>query len=128
MKRSMMQVYVTGSDKAVPLYQKAFDATLVAAYPNDDGTYYHAELDVYGQILAVAEGSYSGSFAKEERQTGNTMQFCLHFGPGEGDKVTKAVAVLGEGGRVLTPLGPCEFSSCMVDFIDPFGVRWCLFE
>ncbi len=42
----------------------------------------HAELNVYGQILAVAED----------------------------------------------PLGPCPFSKLMVDIIDKYGVRWCIFE
>jgi hypothetical protein len=49
MKRSMMQVYIVGSDKAVPLYLKAFDAKLMCSYPNEDGTFAHAELDIYGQ-------------------------------------------------------------------------------
>ncbi len=49
MQRSMMQIYVNESDNAVELYQKAFDAELVASYINSDGTYMHAELKVYGQ-------------------------------------------------------------------------------
>lgn len=139
MKRSMMQVYVQGSDKAVPLYQKAFDANLVCAYPNEDGTFAHSELDIYGQILAVSESSwgleltgknpYSVSFAPNaERNPGNTMQFCLHFGEGNADKVHQGFEVLKEGSLVLYPLGPVNYSPCMVDFVDQFGVRWCLFE
>lgn len=140
MQRSMMQVYVHGSDKAVALYQKAFDAEIMCAYPSDDGTYYHAELDVYGQILAVAESSYGFdcpeagskylvSFAPgSERNPGNTMQFCLHFGEGNADKVQKGYEVLKEGGLILYPLGPVNYSPCMADIVDRFGVRWCLFE
>ena len=70
MHRSMMQTYVKGSDKAIALYQKAFDAKLVASYPHADGTFMHAELNVYGQILAVSE-----ALKDEERITGTTMQF-----------------------------------------------------
>ncbi|MEL7647376.1 MAG: hypothetical protein AAGU76_04750 [Sedimentibacter sp.] len=55
MKRSMMQAYVTKSNEAVALYQKAFDATLKSSYPNSDGTFYHSELDIEGEVLAVAE-------------------------------------------------------------------------
>ncbi len=127
MKRSMMQVYAKGSDKALTLYQKAFGAKLVSSYPNEDGTYGHAELDVYGQILAIAESSYGGNFAQEARVTGNTMQFCLHFGEGQETLVTKAYEGLKEGATILYPLGPCEYSPLMVDLIDAFGVRWCLF-
>ncbi|MHB8063266.1 MAG: VOC family protein [Ruminiclostridium sp.] len=83
MLRSMMQVYVKGSAEAVQLYQKAFDATLVSEYKNDDGSYMHAEIDVFGQILALSE-------SREEKSiTGNTMQFCLHFGEANKEFVEK---------------------------------------
>ena len=41
--------------------------------------------------------------------------------------VEKAYEALKEGARILFPLGPCDFSSCLVDLIDRFGVRWCIF-
>ena len=127
MKRSMLGAYVVGSDRAVALYQKAFDAKLGDVYPNPDGTYYHAELDVYGQILAVAEVGvmpYDGGGA---RVTGNTMQFCLHFEASEEPLVRRAYEVLTEGAEVRFPLGPCDYSPLMFDLVDRFGVRWCLF-
>lgn len=140
MLRSMMQVYVKDSGKAVGLYQKAFGAELVSAYPNDRGGYCHAELNVYGQILAVAEAGdgpelpngqleYAASFRSgAERNPGNTMQFCLHFGKGGADRVRQGYEALKEGSLLLYPLGPVNYSPCMVDFVDQFGVRWCLFE
>ena len=127
MLRTLMQVYVKGSIEAVELYKKAFNSSVISEYKNEDGSYYHSELDVYGQVLAVSEARYSGAFANEDRVTGNTMQFCLHFGEEEIENVKKAYEVLKDGSKTLFPLGPCEFSSCMVDFIDKFGVRWCLF-
>jgi PhnB protein len=123
----MMQTYVKGSDKAVELYQKAFNAKLVSSYPNSDGTFYHAELDVYGQILAVSELSTMKDDKEEAVNTGNTMQFCLHFGEGEEDKVQRAFEVLKDGAEILYPLSPCDYSTLMADFIDKFGIRWCLF-
>lgn len=122
MHRSMMQVYVKGSDRAAELYRRAFGAELVVSYPHEDGTYMHAELDVYGQILAVSE-----ALSGEIRVTGTTMQFCLHFGAGQEARVRQAYDALRDGAEVLYPLGPCEYSSLMVDLIDPFGVRWCIF-
>jgi len=121
MLRSMMQVYINGSSEAVKLYQSAFDANLVSEYKNDDGSYLHAELNVYGQILALSESE------EDEKISGNTMQFCLHFGESEKEKVEKAYEILKEGAQILFPLGPSFYSSCMADFIDKFGVRWCLF-
>lgn len=122
MKRSMMQVYVQGSLDAVALYQKAFDAALLEEVKNADGSgYYHSELDVYGQVLAVAEQTEAVGV------TGNTMQFCLHFAPEEAALVDKAYDALRQDAEILTPLGPCDFSPLMTDLIDKYGVRWCLF-
>lgn len=122
MHRSMMQIYVRGSDKAVELYQKAFDAKLVASYPHSDGTFMHAELNVYGQILAVSE-----ALEDEEQITGTTMQFCLHFGKGKEELVLRAYNVLKDGAKILYPLSSCDYSELMVDLIDIYGVRWCIF-
>jgi PhnB protein len=117
----MMQVYVRGSAEAVQSYQKAFGATLMSEYKNDDGNYLHAELNVFGQVLAVSE------LQEDMAVTGNTMQFCLHFGEADKEWVEKAFRVLEAGARIVCPLGPCPFSPCMVCFIDRFGVNWCLF-
>lgn len=123
MLRSMMQIYVRGSDKAVELYKKAFDSELVASYPHEDGTFMHAELNIYGQILAVSE-----ALKDEESITGTTMQFCLHFGEGKEELVLKAYHALKDGAKILYPLSPCDYSELMVDLIDRYGVRWCIFE
>ena len=56
MIRSMMQTYVTGSAEAVALYQKAFDAPLISEYKHEDGSYYHSELVVYGQVWRCRSG------------------------------------------------------------------------
>ena len=126
MIRSIMQAYVTRSDEAVALYQKAFDATLISSYLNNDGTYFHSELDIQGEILAVAERN-SEYAINAETTTGNIMQFCLHYGEGNEDKVRKAYELLKTDAKILIPLAPCEFSPLMADFIDKYGIRWCLF-
>ena len=122
MKRIMMQVYVRGSAEAIETYQRAFGATLGdhARYP--DGTFYHSELAVGGAVLAVAELPKN-----DTGMTGDIMQFCLHFNPTEEAELRKAYDVLVEGANILSPLGPVDFSPCMADLIDRFGVRWCLF-
>jgi PhnB protein len=142
MKRSFMQIYVDGSGEAVELYKKAFNAELKWSVPSEegDGTYYHAELDIYGQTLAIAEAKYMLKFqespsedavkffSQTQRIPGNTMQICLHFGEGGADKVKQGFEILKEGSLLISGPGPCNFTPCMVDFIDKFGIRWCLFE
>lgn len=118
-----MQIYAKESGKAVELYLRAFNATLGYNIKSSQDTFYHAELDVCGHTLAVAE-AFDGV---DKRITGNTMQFCFHYGEGNEDSVKQAYELLKEGGEILFPLGPCEFSSLMTDLVDKFGVRWCLF-
>ena len=123
----MMQAYVTKSDEAVALYQKAFNARLISSYPNEDGTFYHAELDIDGEILAVAERNSTYAIAGENDITGNIMQFCLHYGEGNEAKVKNAYEVLKIDAKILMPLAPTEYSLLMTDLIDKYGIRWCIF-
>lgn len=62
-----------------------------------------------------------------ETDTGNVMQFCLHYGEENESLVRKAYEILKMDANILMPLAPCEFSPLMTDLIDKFGVRWCLF-
>ncbi len=120
MLRSMLQTYVKDSVSAVAFYQRAFDAKLLCAFPHEDGTYLHCELDVWGQVLAVSE-------LQGDANPGNTMQFCLHLGEGHEETVKAAYAVLREGAAVDFEIGPCDFSPCMFSLVDRYQVRWCVF-
>jgi PhnB protein len=115
-----MQIYVKNSLEAAEFYQRAFDAELRYNVKNSDGNYFHAELDLYGQILAIAENN--------ERTNGDRMQFCLHFQKEEKENVTKAYEVLRNGAiKIEAPLGPCIFSPHMASLVDKYGVYWCIF-
>jgi PhnB protein len=122
MLRSMMQVVVRRSDLAAALYQKAFNAKMTAAYPQDDGTFMHAELDVYGQILSLSELPEG-----EAADPGSTMMFCLDFGKGREALVQQAYDALQAGAEVRAPLGPNDYSPFHFCLIDRFGVNWCVF-
>ncbi len=115
-----MQVYVKGSEEAVNTYRDAFDAEVLCVYPQESGGYMHAELNAFGQILAVSE-------LTEQAVIGNTMQFCFHLGEGGEGQVKKAYDRLKAGAAIDTPIGPCSYSPCMFSLTDKFGVFWCLF-
>ncbi len=121
MNRSMMQVYVKDSDKALEFYRDVFDAKVMCSYPNADGTLMHAELDVFGQIVALSE------LNEENAVVGNTMMFCLDFGEGQEAIVKKIYTSIKDGAQMIYPLGKCDYSPLMADLIDKFGVRWCIF-
>ncbi|MCL2099488.1 MAG: VOC family protein [Oscillospiraceae bacterium] len=125
MYRSMMQVYVKGSEQALEFYQHAFDAKIICDHRHENGTVAHAELDIYGQVFAICE-------AREDNiSTGNVMQFCLNFGEGTENIVRKAYDILKADCMELTaPItkpGECPWSPCLFGVIDKFGVNWCVF-
>ena len=121
MYRSALQIFVKESGKALEFYKKAFDAKEICSYPNSDGTLMHSEIDVYGQIMMISE------LTEQNTVTGNTMMFCLHFGEGKETIVQKIYNVLKNEAKIISPLGPCDYSPLETDLIDKFGVRWCVF-
>ena len=121
LSRSMMHVNVRRSDLAATLYQKAFNAEFVARYANDDGTFMHAELDIYGQIVSLME------LPSEKVIPGNTMMFGLHFKKGQEALVQQAYDALKDGAEIQEPIGPCDYSPLQFVLVDRFGVNWCIF-
>jgi len=140
--QTMVSIYVNGIEEAILLYQKAFDAELGYTMPSEeeDCKYYHAELNIYGLNLALAEAKYvlgfynspteegTNVFSQTERIAGNTMQIYLQYDKGDGDKIRHAYQVLRDGSVALVDIGAALGSPCMVDFIDKFGIRWALIE
>jgi len=121
MKRVLMQGYIKNTEEAVPLYLDAFGAKLGNNVKNAKGGYYHCEIIIDGYVLAISEVN------ETIRQTGNVMQFCLHFDNDEEQRIKKAYQVLKTGAEINYELGECDYSKLMTDFTDRFGVRWCLF-
>lgn len=118
--RINLQAYLKGSIEAVELYQKAFGATLGYNVQNPDSTYMHAEIILNGQhIISISE-------SEDWAISGKNMQFCITFGSENEEALKKAYEILKEDGQILYPLGPCDWSQCMADVIDKFGVRWYL--
>jgi len=127
MFRSILQIYVKGSDEAFEFYKKAFNARIGFQDVDENGTVIHRELDVCGQAIAVGEANNITQSGGNRRITGNTMQFCLQFGEGKEDKVRKAYEILVDSSEIITPFGELFFSPCGVELIDKYGVWWCLF-
>ncbi len=127
MFRSILQIYVKGSDEAFEFYKKAFDAKVGIQDTDENGMVIHRELDLCGQAIAVGEALDSTRAGGDRSITGNTMQFCIQFEKGQEDKVRNAYEILLDGSEIITPFGELFFSPCGVELIDKYGVWWCLF-
>jgi len=117
----MIQVFVKNSGRALLFYLRAFNVKSPHGNIDENGTIDHAEIDVYGQTLAVSE------CYEDEPAAGNTMQFCLHFGGGNEATVRRIYDVLSENAIINDPIGPVDWSPLMFALTDQFGVNWCIF-
>lgn len=114
----MIQLYVDNAEEAIALYTKAFDAELKYIECTPEKTVLHSEIEAYGQKIAIAT-------AGDISVTGTVFQIDVKMKKEE--DVRRAYEILKEDSKVNVPIGPCFFSPCMVDFVDKFKVRWCLF-
>ncbi|WP_310603364.1 VOC family protein [Anaerosporobacter sp.] len=127
MLRTLLQIYVKGSDEAFEFYKTAFGAEIGFQDVDENGVVIHRELNVEGQAIAIGEAEDTTRAGGEKRITGNTMQFCIQFGEGQEDKVRKAYETMLEGSEIITAFGELSFCPCGVELIDKYGVWWCLF-
>ena len=112
-------IYVKNSPKAVELYKKAFGLELGYHVLNNDGTYFHSELNKNGEpFCSVVE-------AKEETYTDkNPIELGVEFE--SKDELLKAFEALSDGGKVKMEICELPWSPCAAIVIDMFAVRWFL--
>lgn len=115
----MIQLYLKNATEAIELYTKAFDAKLEHIDYTPEKKVLHSELIAYGQKIAIGDSS-------DEIVTGTVFQIDVRMKNEE--EVKKAYEILNEGSRTNVAIGPTFWSPCMVDFVDKYGVRWCLFS
>lgn len=123
MRRILLQIYTQNQAESFEFYRDAFGAEIGYCEKADDGTIIHAELNLCGQNIAVGKLNNQN----EKAISGNTMQFCLQFEPGEEHIIERAYDKMKVDGKVVEPLGPCFFSPLMTNIIDKYGVNWCLY-
>ena len=111
-------LYVKGSREAAALYQEAFGAELGYHVLNEDGTFFHSELNVKGEpFCSVVE-------AKEPAAGYNPVELGYTFDTREA--LERAFDLRTEGGRVDLPLCELPWSPWASEVTDRFGVRWFL--
>ena len=111
-------LYVNNSIEAVKIYQDAFGLTLGYHVLNDDGTFFHSELDKDGKpMLSVVQ-----SFAPAG--TNNPVQLGVTFD--DKKELLHAFELLKKAGAVTMDLCELPWSPCAAEVVDKFGIRWYL--
>lgn len=117
--------------EALALYARAFNAEITVlmhyrdARPEDmqvDGLSDHAKGRVYHAEMLIAGQRFMFSDSLNEVPRGQNISMVVLFETP--DAVKSAMAVLAEGGTVLTPLQTTTYSGAFVSLVDRFGMRW----
>ncbi|WP_379138809.1 VOC family protein [Paenibacillus sp. sgz500958] len=117
------QLYLNGACcEALELYQVAFNTVTdsIMFDPQQEPEKYviHAEMHILGTRIMLSD--FGGT---RESSADATMEIVAIF---ENDEVLRrAYQILLKESKTITPIGPTFYSSCLVQFIDKFGVRWC---
>jgi PhnB protein len=115
----MIQLYINNAAEAIDIYTKAFDAKLENIQYTPEKLVLHSEILAHGQKIAISD-------SQDTANTGTVFQIDVRMKTEE--EVKRAYGFLKEESNINVPIGPVFWSPCMVDFIDKFGVRWCLFS
>lgn len=109
---------VNGADAAIAWYVRALGATEKARYEMPDGSIAHAELDLYGNMLCLADASRSYPRPK----TYDDVPITLYAMVPDVDAVFNRA--IEEGAQMDRPLTNQEYGERNGGFIDPFGHVW----
>ena len=119
---SMIQLYVEESGKALEFYKKAFDAKVKGEIhwhaTEEEGIIIHAELDVFGQTLAISDVEYG---IGETTVFGNNIQIC--FRGLSVDRINKIYEVLKDSAVSDNPPGNLGYSDYGFGITDKYGIH-----
>lgn len=117
------QLYLNGKcQEAIETYKKAFNSETNSIMFDSEKEpvkfVIHAEMHILGTRIMLSD--FGGT---KELTADSTMEIVAIF---ENEEILReAYQIMNEDSKTITPIGPIFFSSCLVSFIDKFGVRWC---
>ncbi len=116
------QLYIKNGIRDIDFYSKAFGATELRRWTNDDGSLHVAELSIDGAIFHLHEEvANSGSF-NPQKYNGSTTTIGL-FVPDVDAVMDKAIAA----GAIVTSLAQdYDYGYRQGEIKDPFGHLWLI--
>jgi PhnB protein len=113
------QLYLKGKcEAAIAQYVKAFSAEvkMLIPYPDKNGIM-HAEIYIHGQRVMLNDYGWNNDYKK--RDIGGLGVVFDNVAD-----LKKAYDILKDGSRTLHPMEATDYSPCVVEFWDKFGVFW----
>lgn len=115
-------LYIPNHCKDVSFYTKAFGATELRRFMNDDDSYHVAEFDINGAMFHLHEITASPVFFTPGKYNGTTVNIGLFV-----EDVDKMMAsAVAAGAVVINPAKDFEYGYRQGDIRDPFGHLWTM--
>ena len=121
---STLNAYITvkGCSEAIEFYKKAFGATEKGRLLMPNGTIGHAELEIEGSLLMLADENPEWGNQSPETIGGNPMSFGLYV-----KDVDKAFQkAIDAGATVLMKVEDMFYGDRIGQVTDPFGYKWMI--
>ncbi|MCK8061489.1 MULTISPECIES: VOC family protein [unclassified Fusibacter] len=118
------QLYLKGKcEEAIKAYENAFKTKVASVLYDEDkrpeNFVVHAEMHIHDQKVMMSD--WGGNISMS---TDNSQQLVVIFK--EQAELDHAYDVLKVGSKTVIEKGPTFYSTCLVDLLDSYGVRWCL--
>lgn len=118
------QLYLNGScSEAIERYKEAFkaevDSILYDEEKKPEKFVIHAEMHIHEQRVMLSDWGGNKNLSPD-----SAIQLVITYT--SKDELKKTYSILKEGSQTIIDMGPTFYSTCLVDFVDKYGVRWCL--
>jgi PhnB protein len=114
-------LYLNGRcEEAISIYVKAFGAEVKVLIPQPENSpqkgVMHAEIYIHGQRVMLNDVQGKIDYTR------GTQELVVIFNSTEDLK--KSYEIIKEGSRTLSPMQATDYSPCVVEFWDKFGIPW----
>ena len=119
-----LSTYITikGCSEAIEFYKKAFDANEKGRLFMPDGSIGHAEIDIEGSLLMMAEENIEWDNRSPKTLGGNPMSFSLYVK--DADKAFQKA--IDAGATIVMPVADMFYGDRVGQVMDPFGYKWMI--
>ena len=115
-------INIKGCIEAIEFYKKAFGAKEKLRLLMPDGTIGHAELEIEGSLLMMAEENPEWGTKSPQTLGGNPMTFGLYVA----DVDKSFQKAIDAGATIITAVKDEFYGDRVGQVMDPFGYKWML--
>ncbi len=115
-------INIKGCSEAIEFYKKAFGATERYRLLMPDGKIAHAEIEIEGSLLMMADENPDWGTKSPQTLGGNPMTFGLYVT----DVDTSFEKAIAAGATTIMPVKDEFYGDRVGQVMDPFGYKWMI--